>query len=134
MIMPNFSVLSEVKLKTCHYDIQTVIRTVIQRIDFSIIWGHRGNELQQQLYESGFSDKKAGESKHNLMPSEAIDIAPYPINWEDKKRFYYLAGMVMMTAWELNIKLRWGGDWNMNDNLNDQKLFDLGHFELFKTE
>jgi len=26
------------------------------------------------------------------MPSDAVDVAPYPIDWNDKERFYYFAG------------------------------------------
>ena len=30
------------------------------------------------------------ESKHNCEPSRAVDIAPYPIDWDDRERFSHL--------------------------------------------
>ena len=30
----------------------------------------------------------------------------------------------------MNIKLRWGGDWNDNKDFSDQTFDDLVHFEL----
>ncbi len=128
--MPEFSILSEVALKTCHPDIQTVIRTVIQVFDFKVLYGFRSNEKQQELFEAGLSKKKSGESKHNKVPSLAIDVAPFPIDWKDTERFCYLAGMIMMTAWELGILMRWGRDWNQNTIFKDESFLDYGHFEL----
>ena len=130
--MPNFSKQSESKLLTCHADLQTIFRTVIQRFDFTVICGFRTFEQQADIFATGFSKKEAGKSKHNLSPSLAVDVAPFPIDWKNEKAFYYLAGAVMLVAWELDIPIRWGGDWNMNDNLNDQNFFDIGHFELIR--
>jgi hypothetical protein len=60
----------------------------------------------------------------------AVDVAPYPIDWEDTKRFYHFAGFVQATAKQLNIPIIWGGDWNNNNNFKDQTFNDLVHFEL----
>lgn len=70
------------------------------------------------------------DSKHLALPSRAVDVAPYPINWGDKKRFYHFAGYVQGLAAQLGISLRWGGDWDGDNDLNDQTFFDLVHFEL----
>jgi len=61
-------------------------------------------------------------SKHNKYPSLAVDLAPYPINWNNKAQFIYFAGYVMRTAEILKLQgkikhsLLWGGDWNRNLN------------------
>ncbi len=131
--MPHFSKRSNDKLETCHEDIVRVMRTVIQWYDFSIICGVRSEEAQTEAFESGFSTVQYPNSKHNATPpmlSNAIDIAPYPINWSDVRRFDILAGMVMMAADLLDVKLRWGGDWDSDDDVKDQKFNDVGHFEL----
>ncbi len=127
--MPAFSDSSLTKLKTCHEDIQKVAITVIKYIDFTIIHGHRDNVQQNMAYNNGHSTKKWPDSKHNKKPSTAIDIAPYPIDWHNKKRFYLLAGYFLGVARMMNINLRWGGDWDGDHDLDDQKLYDLGHFE-----
>ena len=57
----------------------------------------------------------------------------YPTDWNDIDRFIYFAGHVKGLAYALDIGLRWGGDWNMNNDLLDEKsLIDLGHFELIE--
>lgn len=127
--MPYFSDQSESRLKTCDEGLQHVCRTVIQHYDFKVIFGHRG-EVEQNNILSVFSTKKYPDSKHNLMPSLAVDVAPYPIDWKDTDRFIHLAGMMLMAGFLLGIKLRWGGDWDRDTDMKDQTLMDFGHFEL----
>jgi hypothetical protein len=80
------------------------------------------------------SHAKFGESAHNFTPSMAVDIVPWPIDWEDMERFGYLAGLMKGVALEMEIPLTWGNDWNNNGVLvrNDPKerLIDAPHFEL----
>jgi peptidoglycan L-alanyl-D-glutamate endopeptidase CwlK len=102
----------------------------IKFIDFTILEGHRGKDLQNLYYEQGKSKLKYPQSKHNKYPSLAVDIAPYPINWNDRERFVYLAGIIKGIASSLGHNIRWGGDWNQNNNLKDQSFFDLPHFEI----
>ncbi len=52
----------------------------------------------------------------------AVDVIPYPIDWENITRFYRFGGFVKAIAVMLGIPLIWGGDW--------QKFKDLPHFEL----
>ena len=49
---------------------------------------------------------------------------------KDVARWYYFGGFVLGTAEELGIKIRWGGDWNSNRDLDDQTFDDLPHFEV----
>ena len=60
----------------------------------------------------------------------ALDVCPYPIDWNDKDRFYNFAGLVKGIAISMDIKIRWGGDWDGDNDLKDQTFFDLPHFEL----
>ena len=41
-----------------------------------------------------------------------------------------MAGYIQATADKLGIKIRWGGDWDSDGDLDDQTFMDLGHFEL----
>lgn len=132
--MPKFSRKSSEILLTCDTDLVVVMRDVIEITDITILSGLRGEAEQDDLFRRGLSKKMFPNSKHNSeingALSEAVDIAPYPINWEDLEKFYYVAGIVMGVAGMLGIKLRWGGDWDMDDDLHDQTFMDLGHFEL----
>jgi peptidoglycan L-alanyl-D-glutamate endopeptidase CwlK len=110
-----------------------------QLMDFTILQGHRGEVEQTAAVKSGASKVPWPNSKHNAYPSLAVDIAPYPIRWGnlgDPDRikaigaFYKLAGIVLATARERKIEVRWGGDWNMNGDIFDQNFDDLPHFEL----
>lgn len=130
--MYSFGPTSLKKLETCHTDIQKVMHEAIKLIDFTIIWGHRGEVEQNQAYYEGRSKKLFPKSKHNVSPSNAIDIAPWPIPWEDREQFYYLGGIVMGVATTLEIPLRYGGDWNNNGRTSDNTFDDLGHFELYE--
>jgi peptidoglycan LD-endopeptidase CwlK len=130
--MPIFSTESQMRLSSCHYDLQVLFREVIKYFDCSILWGYRGEEIQNKFYRLGQSQKKFPDSLHNQMPSLAVDVAPFPIDWKDENRFHYFAGFVMGIAATLNIPIRWGGDWNRDTEVKDNKFNDLGHFEIVR--
>lgn len=118
------------KLHTCDTRLQDVVRAAIKRIDFTVLCGHRGENEQNDAFERGFSKLRWPKSKHNSNPSKAVDLAPYPINWEDIGRFKALGIIMVDEARKLHVPLRWGADWNRNGNLSDDKLKDWPHFEL----
>lgn len=128
--MPSFSSRSRERLDSCHADLIAVCEKVIKTYDFTVLEGHRSNERQDELFHQGKSTLRAGQSKHNASPSMAVDIAPYPIDWNDSKRFFLLAGMMFQAANELGIDLRWGGDWDGDWQHNDQSFNDYPHFEI----
>lgn len=134
--MPSFSKSSLEKLETCHYDIQKIMDEVIKHFDFSVICGFRDEEHQDLAFREGNSKVKWPNSMHNGLPSLAIDIAPYPLEWSDTKRFIYLAGFVkgisilFLETGITDHAVRWGGDWNNNTQIKDETFADLGHFEL----
>lgn len=128
--MPKFSQHSRIMLGTVHPGLIRVANEAIKIVDFRVLSGYRGRVVQNDYYESGLSTKPYPESKHNRKPSEAIDVAPYPIDWEDRERFVHLAGIFVGIGHALNLKIRWGGDWDMDSDLRDQQFMDLGHFEI----
>ncbi len=128
--MPKFGSRSRSKLETCHEDLQKVFNEVIKHFDCSILEGTRPKEVQDEYYRTGKSKVKYPNSKHNSNPSRAVDVAPYPIDWNDKERFYFFAGYVKGVASQMGIELRWGGDWDSDNELHDQTFMDLPHFEL----
>lgn len=128
--MAKLSDASIKKLATCDADLQLVIKAAIDFMDFTVLCGHRTNEEQEILFKQGLTKARAGESKHNVFPSRAVDLAPYPVDFNDSSRYYYLAGTIMTLASRLGIKMRFGGDWNMDKSFKDEAFKDLGHFEL----
>ena len=128
--MPTFGNKSKEKLLTCDQKLQLVCWEAIALMDFTVLDGHRNEETQNKLFEEGKSKLRWPDSKHNIYLSRAIDVAPYPIDWEDKERFYMLAGIMFGVADRHRIKLRWGGDWDGDFSFKDQSFNDLPHFEL----
>lgn len=135
--MPHFSKSSADKLDDCDAHLQIILNEVIKYYDCTIVTGHRTKEVQDKKYANGESKVKWPNSKHNSMPSKAVDVAPYPIpenwgelSWKDRAKFYEFKGIVFYEAAKQGIKLRWGGDWDMDNDYKDNKFDDLIHFEL----
>lgn len=131
---PVFSDTSRQKLATCHEDLVSVCEWAIECYDFAVIEGHRGKEKQNRMVEEGKSHLAWPESEHNSEPSRAVDIAPWPIAWSQRDRFYALAGVMHAASRSLGIALRWGGAWNRNRKLPEQQFDDLGHYEIHHGE
>ena len=132
--MGKFGQRSLDNLVTAHADLQRLFNEVIKHYDCSIICGHRSQEEQDKAVHEGRSKEAWPNSKHNSEPSMAVDVAPYPIDWNDVKRFYHFAGFVKATALYLGIEIRWGGDWDSDNDFKDQIFNDLVHFELKPEE
>lgn len=138
--MPKFSGSSIAQLSTCHHELQVLFNEVIKTFDCVVTEGFRNEEAQNKAFVSGNSKIKWPNGNHNRMPSLAADVYPYHpthrVHWEDTYRMYYFAGYVLGIAQKLyedgkmTLRVRWGGDWNMNTQVLDEKFKDLGHFEL----
>lgn len=134
--MPRFSKNSLKHLESCHPDLQMLFLQVVYNFDCTIIGGHRGQEEQDRVFNEGFSKVEWPNSKHNESPSMAVDVTPYPIDWQDTERMSYFAGYVMGLAAEMKRQgliehhIRSGIDWDRDTMTNDQEWSDLPHFEL----
>jgi hypothetical protein len=64
-----------------------------------------------------------------------VDIAPWHakrphIRWDAEREFVLLAGHILQAAASLGISLRWGANWDQDQDLYDtNRPFDAGHFE-----
>ena len=128
--MPRFGKRSRTNLATCDERLQKVFNEVIKTVDCSVIEGQRSKERQNKLYEEGKTKVRYPKGRHNASPSRAVDVCPYPIDWNDRERFHLFAGYVLGVANRKVITLRWGGDWNMNWEVDDNQFDDFPHFEL----
>jgi len=117
---------SKLNLETCHSDIQLVVYKAAELglMDFSVICGHRGKEAQNAAFKVGHSKAKYGQSSHNSLPSLAVDIVPYPINWNDIERFKSLGRYILQVAKEEAVNLYWGGHW---ENFKDYPHYSLNN-------
>lgn len=120
--MPSFSNKSKERLVTCDQRLQMLCFDAIAIVDFVVLCGYRGKEEQEAAFAAGTSPARWGQSLHNKMPSKAVDLAPYPIDWNNRERFAELAGVIKAVAYKHNIKIKWGGDF--------EKFCDMPHFEL----
>lgn len=139
-----YSKTSEAKLMTCHIDLQIVMRTVLRFFDHTIVTGHREKEAQNKAYDDGLSQLQWPDGNHNDMPSMAVDAAPYIDGLgmirgnkpADMKYFYAFSHVVITVAKILKAAgiithdIRWGGDWDSDQNFDDQTFNDLYHYEL----
>ena len=128
--MNSYSKSSSDKLATCHPSLQILFNKVLKHFDHTILCGHRGKEDQNKAYDAGKSQLRYPFGKHNQSPSIAVDVIPYPIDWNDRERMTYFAGQVVALGRQLNIEIRWGGDWNRDTQVKDNSFDDLVHFEI----
>ena len=131
MSEPSFGERSRHALSTCDPILIKLAQEAIEvGMDFAVLEGQRGQTRQEEMFHRGLSKVRWPLSRHNREPSEAFDIAPWPIDWKDTQRFYHLAGIVRAVAHEHGVEVRWGGDWDCDFDLRDQSFMDLAHFEL----
>lgn len=96
--------------------------------DVTVLEGLRSYERQQELLMKGAT--KVSVSRH--MSGNALDIAPYPIDWNDLERFQIVAEHMFKAAEELGVVIRWGGTWerSFTKPVKWAKFLDAPHFEL----
>ncbi len=126
------------RLATCHGDLQRLFEAVNQIMPCHPVVGHRNQADQDAAFAKKLSKLKWPNSKHNSTPSMAVDVVPdslpatdeVDIDWNHVPTFYFFAGIVHAEAKRLGIAIRWGGDWDSDLDLKDNKFADLVHFEL----
>ena len=128
--MPYFGKSSKKRLSTCDSKLQKVFNEVIKHVDCSVLEGHRSKDRQNKLFEEGKTKVKYPNGRHNRQPSSAVDVTPYPVDWKDRERQTLFAGFVIGVASQMGINLRWGGDWDQDFQVADNRFDDFPHFEL----
>ena len=131
---------SRKKLEGIHPDLASVVTRAIQLTtqDFSVTCGVRTLAEQKELYAQGRT--KPGQIvtwtlKSRHLPAadglgRAVDLAPYPIDWNDLSKFDAIAKAMFDASKELGIPIRWGADWDQDGNPRERGETDSPHFEL----
>ena len=111
-------------LSGVHPDMVAVVKKAIEitEVDFTVIEGIRNVSRQRELYKAGKSTTM--NSRH--ITGHAVDMVPWPVDWEDLERFETMAKAMKAAAEELEIPIVWGGDW--------KSFYDAPHFELDRKE
>jgi peptidoglycan L-alanyl-D-glutamate endopeptidase CwlK len=106
-------------LSGVHPDLVAVVKKAIEisEQDFTVLEGIRNINRQRELVKTGKSTTM--NSRH--LTGHAVDLAPWPISWE-WEGFYPIADAMKQAAEELEVDLKWGGDW--------KNFPDGPHFEL----
>lgn len=126
------------------------------RVDFLVLEGVRSKARQHELYGQGRSRQelaRAGVDVRLAKPTmakvtwtltsnhfvqgdgfgHAVDLAPYPIDWEGPTRFPKfdeISRAMFEAATELGVKIRWGADWDRDGKPRERGESDSPHFEL----
>lgn len=129
--MFKFSQRSENNLKGVHKDLVKVVHRALEisAVDFTVIEGVRTLQRQKELFAKKAT--KTMNSRH--LTGHAVDLVPYPLDWNNKQAFVAISKAMLQAAKELGIAIRWGGDWNMNGSSADEKFYDGPHFELLRS-
>jgi len=135
--MAGFSRRSKGLLNTCDTKIIDIMNEVIKYYNCTILTGHRTKDEQNEKVENKQSEVNWPNSKHNSMPSMAVDVAPWPIpkdwgdkEWKERTKFYELKAIIFFVAASKGYTLRWGGDWDRDYDYLDNNFDDLVHFEI----
>ncbi len=123
-------------LSSCETGLQLIGLEMSLIRDCTVICGNRTNREQEKAFASGRSKLKAGQSRHNIFPSQAMDIVPAEAvkAWalgEDLPSEMYWEFHRQMNALAVGygLNLRWGGDWDGDGSGSDQTFNDYAHYE-----
>jgi peptidoglycan L-alanyl-D-glutamate endopeptidase CwlK len=117
---------SKLKLATCDARLQQFVTALVADVDagkvpgvsdITVLCGYRGQAEQNAAFQAGTSKLIYPHSKHNRVPSMAVDLAPYPIDWKDTEAFEALRRYALALASRMGIRIR-------------VISWDLPHYEL----
>jgi hypothetical protein len=139
--MTGLSKVSEQRLDTVDARLRAVVEAVAAQMPIMVVCGHRTRAEQDDVVRRGLSKTPWPRSKHNSMPSMAVDLAPLKggrIDWTDTPAFVAMARAVRAAAAAQGVEVRWGGDWDRDgktraDGDRDERFVDLPHFELVEA-
>ena len=94
------------RLKGVDPRLVALCHAVVKDFDITVIEGLRDLETQKKYVKEGKS--KTLKSKH--LEGRAIDIAPYPVDWDNDSRFYFMCGMFRAYALAMGVNIRLGMD------------------------
>jgi len=133
--MASYGKVSKARLAQAHPDLQRWANRLILVFDHTVVCSYRDEEAQEDAFRNGKSKVHWPNSRHNTLPSLALDLAPWDseigvIDWTARDRFILLAGMGLQLAKEMSLPITWGGDWDGDTFLRDHDFLDFPHYQL----
>lgn len=118
--MASFGRTSKARMIGLHPDLVRLFEEVVKDFDCTVMQygGLRTPDIQQMLFDKGMS--KTLNSNH--LTGNAIDVMPYPVNWNDRETLMRFAAHVYQKAMDMGIRVRWGGTFT--------GFFDGPHWEI----
>lgn len=110
--------------------VDDVAAFVPPKFDHTLFCGYRDEAAQNKAFADKRSTKRWPDSKHNVFPSLALDILPYPEDWNDELRIARLIGIYDARAIALGIRIRVGLDFSGDGRSRDERFVDAWHLEL----
>lgn len=130
-----------------------VVKRAIQitKQDFLVTEGLRTRERMMEIYGQGrtvaqlavkgipakYAKPKASKvtwlnDPYNSLHGRgrAVDLAPYPVDYNTLSKFDKIADAMFASAKELGVKIRWGADWDGDGKIREAGEYDATHFEL----
>ncbi len=123
--MPTLSASSQARLDLAHPLLRKLFAACAADPEcppFAVLDSQRGRQAQEKAFALGHSRAHFGQSAHNWSPAVALDVVPYPIDWNNLTRFKALSAFVLAKAAKLGVPITWGGSW--------KSLKDMPHYEL----
>lgn len=136
-------------------DLVRVVKRAIELTDqdFMVLEGVRTEQRQRELYGQGRSAAElsaAGvdpalskplakvvtwtlKSNHFVQADgfgHAVDLVPYPVDWNTLSKFDAIADAMAQASKELGVPIRHGADWDMDGKRRERGESDNPHFEL----
>ena len=123
----------------------------ISDVDFMVLEGERSKEqcminygkgrTASQCSDNGVPAKYANPSAAKVtwlnnpfaskhVSGRAVDLVPYPVDWNDLKKFDAIAKAMLQAAKELGVPVRWGADWDGDSKPRERGESDSPHFEI----
>lgn len=105
----------------------------ISEVDFTVMEGVRTLERQRELYAQGRTAPGkivTWTMKSRHIEGKAVDLVPYPLDWNDLDKFNKIKDAMFQAARELDVNLRWGADWDGDGNYREKGEYDSPHFEI----
>lgn len=128
------------RLQGVHPNLITVVKRAITitEQDFMVLEGVRTLKRQAELYAQGRTAPGqivtwTMRSRHFVQPDgygHAVDLVPWPVDWNTPTKFDAIAAAVFSAAQELGVTVRWGADWDGDGNPRERGESDSPHWEL----
>jgi len=138
--MPTLGDQSKKRLVGVHPDLVAVVKRAMEvtKQDFTVLCGVRTAKEQAREYAKGRTTPGpqvtwVKKSRHEVAEDGygyAVDIVPYPVDWNTLSKFDAIADAMQQAAKEYGVKIRSGADWDGDGKLREKGESDSPHWEI----